>query len=303
MDTNYMIIIMVSIIVSIALNVFGGFWARRGDRTAFARISVRYGILVVMILTSFLTLLFQRGLQLGRISSRYLFQSVSAGDYGMILAVLTAVLCACFPVKPVYVLMMVTGTIGLLKPVRMVVMYYQYLMMDMMPKGTIIEVIIKWLVVSICYAVVLFFSGMGFAGPEKAFGSKEREAGQKIHEGQKESEKIAHRWPQAQTDGSLIVLSRPFEGQQIPLSDGAKLRLGSDPADCQLILDLSGEPRSLCSVSWLDARNCYSVTACGQSGLLNEDGTPVPVNEPVVAEPGTVFLDGRTGQAVFQLGS
>lgn len=303
MDTNYMIIIMVSIIVSIALNVFGGFWARRSDRTAFARISVRYGILVVMILTLFLTLLFQRGLQLGRISSRYLFQSVSAGDYGMILAVLTAVLCACFPVKPVYVLMMVTGTIGLLKPVRMVVMYYQYLMMDMMPKGTIIEVIIKWLVVSICYAVVLFFSGMGFAGPEKAFGSKEREAGQKIHEGQKESEKIAHRWPQAQTDGSLIVLSRPFEGQQIPLSDGAKLRLGSDAADCHLILELAGEPRCLCSVRWLSGKNCYCITSFEPLGLLYEDGNSVPDGVPLEVQPGTVFLDGQTGQAVFQLGA
>ena len=29
---------------------------------------------------------------------------------------------------------------------------------------------------------------------------------------------------------------------------------------------------------------------------------PVPVNEPVMAEPGTVFLDGQIGQVVFQLG-
>lgn len=148
-------------------------------------------------------------------------------------------------------------------------------------------------IVSICYAIALFLCGMGL-------GAADRRKEQILSEQDSEAE---HKTSSSFLSGLLFLLSEPFAGQQIPLPAGEEICLGNDPADCQLVLDLPGEPRCLCRVSWLDGRNCYSVMACEYSSLLYEDGTPVPVNEPVMAEPGTVFMDGQTGQAVFQLGS
>ncbi len=150
----------------------------------------------------------------------------------------------------------------------------------------------EMLFVLLFYIALMFLAGMGLAFTRSSV------PGGKIEDGMDDETD-----EQSCPAGKLMLLSEPFAGQQIPLPAGEELCLGNDPADCQLVLDLPGESRCLCRVSWLDGRNCYSVMACEYSSLLYEDGTPVPVNEPVMAEPGTVFLDGQTGQVVFQLGS
>ena len=202
-----------------------------------------------------------------------------------VLSLTAAVLCVFYPKKPAYVTAFLAGLTGWVLWVwRRDVTVLEALASKLFDQE--IDVFLQRIIISVCYAAALFLCGMGLGA-----------AGRRIEE-MPEPEKV---FPSL--SGMLILLSEPFAGQQIPLPAGEELCLGSDPADCQLILDMPGDPRCLCRVSWLDARNRYSVTACGYSGLLYEDGTPVPVNEPVVAEPGTVFLDGQTGQAVFQLGS
>ena len=81
--------------------------------------------------------------------------------------------------------------------------------------------------------------------------------------------------------GSLILLAEPYVGQQISLPDGEELRLGSDAAYCHLILELPGRQPCLCGVRWLGARNTYLVTSYVFSGLLYEDGRPLPGNSSV----------------------
>ena len=58
----------------------------------------------------------------------------------------------------------------------------------------------------------------------------------------------------------------------------------------------------LCGVRWLGARNTYLVTSYVFSGLLYEDGRPLPGNSSVEVKPGSLFLEGQTGQVLFQAG-
>ena len=98
------------------------------------------------------------------------------------------------------------------------------------------------------------------------------------------------------------MLAEPYVGQQISLPDGEELRLGSDAAYCHLILELPGRQPCLCGVRWLGARNTYLVTSYVFSGLLYEDGRPPPGNSSVEVKPGSLFLEGQTGQVLFQAG-
>mgnify|MGYP003186892098 CR=1 FL=1 len=112
----------------------------------------------------------------------------------------------------------------------------------------------------------------------------------------------------------LWVISSIFYASSLVLSGMGFGAAGREPetdpapeadsaAERQPKADPVPEPRCLGIVCRLDKRAAYLITCPAGSGLSYEDGTPVPVNEPVVAEPGTVFLDGQTGQAVFQLGA
>lgn len=153
------------------------------------------------------------------------------------------------------------------------------------------------------YGLVLFLSGMGFASAKR----KARQAART-----EESTEAPAEAPQEAGDtqeaeepepsGSLILLAEPYVGQQISLPDGEELRLGSDAAYCHLILDLPGRQPCLCGVRWLGARNTYLVTSYVFSGLLYEDGRPLPGNSSVEVKPGSLFLEGQTGQVLFQAG-
>ena len=268
------LIFCVTAALSLLLAVQG--WAA-GRKAGFDKRIVRWGTAAALLMTALLLFLNRKNIiWLGVNPTLFVTLPV-------MVSAAAAVLCAAFPGKPVFVLTFLIGAAGLGGELLLIFMVLGGFWGNR-------QGLVLWVISGIFYASSLVLSGMGFgaAGME----SEEEPA--------PEADSAPEREPEA---GTLIILSEPFVGQQIALPAHEPLKIGSDPADCQLILDLSGEPRSLCSVSWLDARNCYSVTACGQSGLLNEDGTPVPVNEPVVAEPGTVFLDGQTGQAVFQLGA
>lgn len=159
------------------------------------------------------------------------------------------------------------------------------------------------------YGLVLFLSGMGFMSAGLA-GRKARQAA-----GLKESAEAPEEpaeTPQEAGDtqeaekpepsGSLILLAEPYVGQQISLPDREELRLGSDAAYCHLILELPGRQPCLCGVRWLGARNTYLVTSYVFSGLLYEDGRPLPGNSSVEVKPGSLFLEGQTGQVLFQAG-
>ena len=155
----------------------------------------------------------------------------------------------------------------------------------------------------VSYGFVLFLAGMGFASAKR----KARQAART-----EESTEAPAEAPQEAGDtqeaeepepsGSLILLAEPYVGQQISLPDGEELRLGSDAAYCHLILDLPGRQPCLCGVRWMGARNTYLVTSYVFSGLLYEDGRPLPGNSSVEVKPGSLFLEGQTGQVLFQAG-
>ena len=155
----------------------------------------------------------------------------------------------------------------------------------------------------VSYGFVLFLAGMGFASAKR----KARQAArtEESTEAPAEAPQEAGGTQEAEEpepSGSLILLAEPYVGQQISLPDGEELRLGSDAAYCHLILELPGRQPCLCGVRWLGARNTYLVTSYVFSGLLYEDGRPLPGNSSVEVKPGSLFLEGQTGQVLFQAG-
>ena len=289
------LIFCVTAALSLFLAVRG--WAA-GRKAEFDGRIVRWGTAAALLMTALLLFLNRVNVILLGVNPT-LFVTLP-----VMVSAAAAVLCAAFPAKPVFVLTFLIGAAGLGSELLLISMA-----LGGFWGGR--HGLVLWVISSIFYASSLVLSGMGFgaAGREPETESvPDRQPGAEALTGFQtevlaEPADTVQPVERAVSAGDLIILSEPFAGQQIPLPVHEPLKIGSDPADCQLILDLPGESRCLCRVSWLGARNSYSVTACEHSSLLYEDGTPVPVNEPVVAEPGTVFLDGQTGQAVFQLGA
>lgn len=248
-----------------------------GRKAEFDGRIVRWGTAAALLMTALLLFLNRKNIiWLGVNSTLFVTLPV-------MVSAAAAVLCAAFPRKPVFVLTFLIGAAGL----------GGELLLIFMVLGGFWEKrhgLVLWVISSIFYASSLVLSGMGFGAA-----GMEPEA-----DPAPEADSAPERQQEA---GALIILSEPFVGQELPLPAHESLKIGSDPADCQLILNLPGEPRCLGIVCRLDKRAAYLITCPAGSGLSYEDGTPVPVNEPVVAEPGTVFLDGQTGQAVFQLGA
>ena len=268
------LIFCVTAALSLFLAVRG--WAA-GRKAEFDGRIVRWGTAAALLMTALLLFLNRKNIiWLGVNSTLFVTLPV-------MVSAAAAVLCAAFPRKPVFVLTFLIGAAGL----------GGELLLIFMVLGGFWEKrhgLVLWVISSIFYASTLVLSGMGFGAA-----GREPET-----DPAPEADPASEQKPEA---GALIILSEPFAGQQIPLPAHEPLKIGSNPADCQLVLDLPGKPRCLGIVCRLDKRAAYLITCPAGSGLSYEDGTPVPVNEPVMAEPGTVFLDGQTGQAVFQLGA
>ena len=268
------LIFCVTAALSLLLAVQG--WAA-GRKAGFDKRIVRWGTAAALLMTALLLFLNRKNIiWLGVNPTLFVTLPV-------MVSAAAAVLCAAFPGKPVFVLTFLIGAAGLGGELLLIFMVLGGFWGNR-------QGLVLWVISGIFYASSLVLSGMGFgaAGME----SEEEPA--------PEADSAPEREPEA---GTLIILSEPFAGQKIPLPAHEPLKIGSDPADCHLILELAGEPRCLGTVCRLDKRAAYLITCPADFGLSYEDGTPVPVNEPVVAEPGTVFLDGQTGQAVFQLGA
>lgn len=106
----------------------------------------------------------------------------------------------------------------------------------------------------------------------------------------------------AASAGCLTILYGSFAGQQLPLPTGEELLLGSDAAQCHLILDLEGMPSCLCSICWLESRGTYLVSCRAPEGLLWADGSCAPSGSTTEVFPGTVCYLPATGIPVIQLG-
>ena len=248
-----------------------------GRKTGFDKRIVRWGTAAALLMAALLFFLNRVNVILLGVNPT-LFVTLP-----VMVSAVAAVLCAAFPAKPVFVLTFLIGAAGLGSELLLISM-----VLGGFWGGR--HGLVLWVISSIFYASSLVLSGMGFGAA-----GMEPEA-----DPAPEADSAPERQQEA---GALIILSEPFVGQELPLPAHESLKIGSDPADCQLVLDLPGEPRCLGIVCRLDKRAAYQLTCPIGSGLFYEDGTPVPVNELAMAEPGTVFLDGRTGQAVFQLGS
>lgn len=106
----------------------------------------------------------------------------------------------------------------------------------------------------------------------------------------------------AASAGCLTILYGSFAGQQLPLPAGEELLLGSDAAQCHLILDPEGMPPCLCSICWLESRGTYLVSCRAPEGLLWADGSCAPSGSTTEVFPGTVCSLPATGIPVIQLG-
>ena len=255
-----------------------------GRKAAFAEPISRYGTPLALLLTLLLLLLWKDEAA-GRLwMTVIIFIAVPA-----LSGAAAASVCAFRPVRRSFALVFAAGLLGACSVLLRAVFGLRF----------------SWTTPAAyaAYGLVLFLSGMGFASAKR----KARQAART-----EESTEAPAEAPQEAGDtqeaeepepsGSLILLAEPYVGQQISLPDGEELRLGSDAAYCHLILDLPGRQPCLCGVRWLGARNTYLVTSYVFSGLLYEDGQPLPGNSSVEVKPGSLFLEGQTGQVLFQAG-
>ena len=255
-----------------------------GRKAAFAGLLSGYGTPLALLLTLVLLLLWKDEAASGLWVSVLIFIAVPA-----LFGAAAASVCAFRPVRRSFALAFAAGLLGGCSVLLRAVFGFRF----------------SWTTPAAyaAYGLVLFLSGMGFASAKR----KARQAART-----EESTEAPAEAPQEAADtqeaeepepsGSLILLAEPYVGQQISLPDGEELRLGSDAAYCHLILELPGRQPCLCGVRWLGARNTYLVTSYVFSGLLYEDGRPLPGNSSVEVKPGSLFLEGQTGQVLFQAG-
>ena len=255
-----------------------------GRKAAFAGPISGYGTPLALLLTLLLLLLWKDGAAHSLWMTVFIFIAVPA-----LFGAAAASVCAFRPVRRSFALAFAAGLLGACSVLLRAVFGLRF----------------SWTTPAAyaAYGLVLFLSGMGFASAKRKARQAARteesteapaEAPQKAGDTQEAEE--------PEPSGSLILLAEPYVGQQISLPDGEELRLGSDAAYCHLILDLPGRQPCLCGVRWLGARNTYLVTSYVFSGLLYEDGRPLPGNSSVEVKPGSLFLEGQSGQVLFQAG-
>lgn len=255
-----------------------------GRKAAFAGPISGYGTPLALLLTLVLLLLWKDGAAHSLWMSVLIFIAVPA-----LFGAAAASVCAFRPVRKSFALAFVSGLLGGCSVLLRSAFGFRF----------------DWTTPAAyaAYGLVLFLSGMGLVSAKR----KARQASrtEESTEAPAEAPQEAGGTQEAEEpepSGSLILLAEPYVGQQISLPDGEELRLGSDAAYCHLILDLPGRQPCLCGVRWLGARNTYLVTSYVFSGLLYEDGRPLPGNSSVEVKPGSLFLEGQTGQVLFQAG-
>lgn len=252
-----------------------------GRKTAFAQPLSGYGTPLALLLTLVLLLLWKNEAVSGHWMTVLIFTAVPA-----LLGAASASLCAFRPVKKTFVLSFAAGLIGACSVLLRAAFGFRF----------------SWVTPAACavYGLVMFLSGMGMtAAGRRCRQTDEREERTEVP-GELSAE--PRETEESEPVGSLILLTEPYAGQQIGLPDGEELRLGSDAAYCHLILELPGRQPCLCGVRWLGLRNTYLITSYAFSGLLDEDGRTLPGNSSIEAQPGKVFLDAQSGQALFQVG-
>ena len=258
-----------------------------GRKAAFAGPISGYGTPLALLLTLLLLLLWKDEAASGLWMSVLIFIAVPA-----LFGAAAASVCAFRPVRKSFALAFAAGLLGACSVLLRAAFGFRF----------------SWTTPAayVSYGFVLFLAGMGFASAKrKARQAAKREESAEAPGEPAEAPQEAEDTREAEEpepSGSLILLAEPYVGQQISLPDGEELRLGSDAAYCHLILELPGRQPCLCGVRWLGARNTYLVTSYVFSGLLYEDGRPLPGNSSVEVKPGSLFLEGQTGQVLFQAG-
>ena len=258
-----------------------------GRKAAFAGLLSGYGTPLALLLTLLLLLLWKDEAASGLWMSVLIFIAVPA-----LFGAAAASVCAFRPVRKSFALAFAAGLLGACSVLLRAAFGFRF----------------SWTTPAayVSYGFVLFLAGMGFASAKrKARQAAKREESAEAPGEPAEAPQEAEDTREAEEpepSGSLILLAEPYVGQQISLPDGEELRLGSDAAYCHLILELPGRQPCLCGVRWLGARNTYLVTSYVFSGLLYEDGRPLPGNSSVEVKPGSLFLEGQTGQVLFQAG-
>ena len=258
-----------------------------GRKAAFAGLLSGYGTPLALLLTLVLLLLWKDEAASGLWMSVLIFIAVPA-----LFGAAAASVCAFRPVRKSFALALAAGLLGACSVLLRAVFGFRF----------------SWTTPAayVSYGFVLFLAGMGFAsaGRETRQAAKREESAEAPKEPAEPPQEAedTQEAEKPEPSGSLILLAEPYVGQQISLPDGEELRLGSDAAYCHLILELPGRQPCLCGVRWLGARNTYLVTSYVFSGLLYEDGRPLPGNSSVEVKPGSLFLEGQTGQVLFQAG-
>lgn len=255
-----------------------------GRKAAFAGPISGYGTPLALLLTLVLLLLWKDGAARSLWMSVLIFIAVPA-----LFGAAAASVCAFRPVRKSFALAFVAGLLGGCSVLLRSAFGFRF----------------DWTTPAAyaAYGLVLFLSGMGLVSAKrKAWQAARTEESTEAPAEAPQEAGDTQEAEEPEPSGSLILLAEPYVGQQISLPDGEELRLGSDAAYCHLILELPGRQPCLCGVRWMGARNTYLVTSYVFSGLLYEDGRPLPGNSSVEVKPGSLFLEGQTGQVLFQAG-
>ena len=255
-----------------------------GRKAAFAGPISGYGTPLALLLTLLLLLLWKDGAAHSLWMTVFIFIAVPA-----LFGAAAASVCAFRPVRKSFALAFVAGLLGGCSVLLRSAFGFRF----------------DWTTPAAyaAYGLVLFLSGMGLVSAKrKAWQAASTEESTEAPAEAPQEAGDTKEAEEPEPSGSLILLAEPYVGQQISLPDGEELRLGSDAAYCHLILELPGRQPCLCGVRWLGARNTYLVTSYVFSGLLYEDGRPLPGNSSVEVKPGSLFLEGQTGQVLFQTG-
>lgn len=92
-----------------------------------------------------------------------------------------------------------------------------------------------------------------------------------------------------------------FAGAQIPLDNGDVLIIGSDAANCHIVLESSVISRKHCTIEYDGTTGNYAVTDYSTNGTFVGNGGRLPSNKKLMLAPGTVISIGN-GENTFQLG-
>ena len=91
--------------------------------------------------------------------------------------------------------------------------------------------------------------------------------------------------------GKIYIRTGTYAGAALPVEDG--LVIGSDPEQCQLIINDPDVERKHCRITYDEKKNLYYIETYSISGVLKADGSVINQGYPVAMQPGEQIRIGK----------